>query len=109
MFATISGWSMNQAIVHVLELYFPEPSSLEERMTRLADMAHGLRELPSTPAVDKLIDELRETFEAVVSGKQFVDDDSTDEERSRLRDHLDMWNLYEPATRTYRRKDKEAD
>jgi hypothetical protein len=108
-FATLNGYSMNSAIVQVLELYFPEPFSLEERMGRLADMARGLRELPSTPAVDKLIDELRETLAAVASGRGVTDEFTNETERANLRTHLGMWNLEEREARQNRSRKKKKD
>lgn len=57
--------SMNEAIVHCLEHFFPEPKTIEERLDDLAELVAILKGDNTYQGVEKLVDEVQRTLDDV--------------------------------------------
>lgn len=57
--------SMNEAIVHCLEHFFPAPKTMEERLNDLAEMVAILKGDNTYQGVEKLVDEVQKTINEV--------------------------------------------
>lgn len=89
-YAERHGRSMNTEIVRVLEREFPEPWSLESRVSDLLGLVAVLGEASAEEAVDKLNHELLETVRGIVSGRVTGVDESM---RARIREQFERWEI----------------
>lgn len=68
-YAERHGRSMNTEIVRILEREFPEPWSLDQRASELAEAVRLLRARPVGEALDRVVTEIEETIRAIASGR----------------------------------------
>jgi len=89
-YAEAHGRSMNTEIVRVLEREFPEPWTLDGRVTQLLGALEILKSAgDATELVDALVADVHETLEGIVSGRVT---DADDETRKKVQRGLARWN-----------------
>jgi predicted DNA-binding protein len=88
-YAERHGRSMNTEIVRVLEVHFPPPYSLAERIEELIHLSQALKEMPSTSVVESLIDKLYDAVKGIAQGKAEGIDEET---REKVAEILDRWS-----------------
>lgn len=76
-YAERHGRSMNTEIVRVLEREFPEPWTVAGRVGQMIDMLRALKAgATSDENIEKLVEELRDTVEGIMSGRvQGIDEE----------------------------------
>jgi plasmid stability protein len=79
-YAERHGRSMNTEIVRVLEREFPEPWTIAGRVGQMIEMLRALKAgSASDEHIEKLVEELRDTVEGIMSGRvQGVDEEMRD-------------------------------
>ena len=99
-YAEAHGRSMNTEIVRVLEREFPEPWTLDGRVTQLLGALEILKSAgDATELVDALVADVHETLEGIVSG---LVTDADDEARMKVQRALARWNEEETEANRYR-------
>lgn len=68
-YASKHGRSTNTEIVRVLEREFPEPVSIEHRISELEEMVEILQGAATNASVDRLLRKISETIEGISSGE----------------------------------------
>lgn len=91
--AEVAGVSMNEAIVSVLEREFPEPVTLETRVTRLLGSLLFLKGQGADFVVDDLLKGVTETLTEIADGA--VDADAA--KREQIRSALEKWDSEDKA------------
>lgn len=81
---------MNTEIVRVLEREFPEPWTVEERVSSLLGLIATLKNAGSDSRIDTLSQALEETVQGIVTGRmQGVDEEA----RRRIQERFETWQI----------------
>ncbi|RWM28503.1 Arc family DNA-binding protein [Mesorhizobium sp.] len=89
-YAERHGRSMNTEIVRVLEREFPEPWTVEERVSSLLGLIATLKNAGSDSRIDTLSQALEETVQGIVTGRmQGVDEEA----RRRIQERFETWQI----------------
>lgn len=88
-YAERHGRSMNAEIVRILEREFPAPWPIESRIGELMDMVEVLKGAASNEAVDRLLHEIEETINGIVTGRVKGLDEH---QRQNIRRRFDTWH-----------------
>lgn len=86
-----NGRSMNAEIVATLDIHFPEPFSFEKRMEDLLLLTRALHEMPGTPAVDALIEEMEKAVKAISQGQA---NEFSEQVRERVHQAFREWETH---------------
>lgn len=68
-YAERHGRSMNTEIVRILEREFPPAPSIGERAKEILNVLAAFRQNPGDENIEKLAEEIRDTFEGIVTGR----------------------------------------
>lgn len=89
-YAERHGRSMNAEIVRVLEREYPEPWPLEYRVAELMRLADVVKGAASNEAVERLVHEIEETINGMVTGRVMG---LSDAQRASIQTSLVDWEM----------------
>ncbi|WP_414899365.1 Arc family DNA-binding protein [Rhizobium cremeum] len=82
------GMSMNEAVVHCLEEYFPKPASFEDRIEHLAELVAALKDGSDLEdRIDEITAEIDSTLHDIYADKVIV----TAGFAERVAQHVEAW------------------